>query len=123
MLVIIHKPLYMPMCSSLRSPSLLLADTRAHIQGEVLGEINLVRFIDSLCELELTESNFGKKTMSQAGYMPHMQSSLSKGFEVMYLTSRSRFSFRKQGLKFIGALASRGLDLEACTKWQVDQEC
>ena len=57
-------------------------------QGEILGEINLPRFVESLAQLEHTEMEFGKKGMSQAGYMPHMQSSLSKGFEVNSLVAR-----------------------------------
>ena len=51
-------------------------------QGEVTGEIHLQRFLDSLEKIDISEREFGKKSMSQQGYLPHMMSSLSKGFAV-----------------------------------------
>jgi len=51
-------------------------------QGEVTGEIHLARFLDSLENVEALERDFGKKSMSQQGYLPHMMSSLSKGYNV-----------------------------------------
>ena len=57
--------------------------------GQVSGEIDLSRLLNGLASIDNSQREFGKKSMLQQGYRPHMQSSLSKGFEVESTTEET----------------------------------
>jgi len=51
-------------------------------QGEILGEINLPRFLQSIEQINADALAHGKQNMQHTGYMQHMLSSLTVGFGV-----------------------------------------
>ena len=50
--------------------------------GEVAGSVELPILMERLALNIETERDFGKKSMTNTGYAPHLQSTLTKGFEV-----------------------------------------